>query len=214
MAELLPECWGADEPESHCCSNQLSKPSRRGPVKDILVWLDCYASLVSVLCSAHPLKFHHFMDYQRTIIRAHRMFVGDRWVVYDACYRRSAANKKSLDWGIKDTDLYNEHSRGELEQSPAAASVGVSYTQLQNVIKLTHTGHPLAREDIFAHSGQMTQFVFYTTTGMETGAPSRLVNMVTSARNVGAGIQSLTVQSKSGHILPPNKDQEGRTDSP
>ena len=112
MAELLPEYWGADEPESHCCSNQLSKPSRRGPVKDILVWLDCYASLVSVLCSAHPLKFHHFMAYQRTIIRAHRMFVGDRWVVYDACYRRSAANKRSLDWGIKDTDLYNETFTG------------------------------------------------------------------------------------------------------
>ena len=116
--------------------------------------------------------------------------------------------------GSKTPTCTMKHSQGGLEQSPAAASVGVSYTQLQNVIKLTHTSHPLAREDIFAHSGQMTQFVFYTTTGMETGAPSHLVNMVTSARNVGAGIQSLAAQSKSGHILPPNKDQEGRTDSP
>ena len=57
MAELLPECWGTEEPESLCCSSQLSKTSRRGPITDILVWLDCYASLVAVLCSAHPHKF-------------------------------------------------------------------------------------------------------------------------------------------------------------
>ena len=81
MAELLPEYWGAEEPESPCCSNQQSKTARRGPVTD------CYASLVSVLCSAHPHKFPHFMAYQRTIIRAHRMFIGDRWVIYDACYQ-------------------------------------------------------------------------------------------------------------------------------
>ena len=112
MAELLPEYWGADEPESHCCNNQTSKALRRSPVTDILVWLDCYAFLVSVLCSAHPHKFPHFMAYQRTIIRTHRMFLGDRWVIYDACYRQAAANKKSLDWGIKDSDLYNETFTG------------------------------------------------------------------------------------------------------
>ena len=40
------------------------------------------------------------------------MFVGDRWVIYDASYRRAAANTKSLDWGIKDNDLYNETFTG------------------------------------------------------------------------------------------------------
>ena len=64
MAELLPEYWGAEEPESPCCSIHTSKSSQRSPVTDILVWLDCYASLVSVLCSVHPHKFSHFMAYQ------------------------------------------------------------------------------------------------------------------------------------------------------
>ena len=36
------------------------------------------------------------------------MFVGDRRMIYDACYQRTAANIKSLNWGIKDNDLYNE----------------------------------------------------------------------------------------------------------
>ena len=52
------------------------------------------------------------MAYQRTIIRAYRMFVGDRWVLYDACYRRKVSNTKSLDWSVKDNDLYNETFTG------------------------------------------------------------------------------------------------------
>ena len=112
IAELLPEYWELDESESHCCGGQPSRSSRRGPITNILVWLDGYSSLVSVLCSAYPHKFHHFMAYQRTIIRAHRRFVGDRWVIYDASYRRAAAHRKSLDWGIKDQELYSETFTG------------------------------------------------------------------------------------------------------
>jgi len=57
MAELLPEYWELDEFESRCCGSQSTKSSRRGPVTDILVWLDGYSSLVSVLCSMYPHKF-------------------------------------------------------------------------------------------------------------------------------------------------------------
>ena len=141
MTELLPEYWGAEEPESHCCSNQLSKASRRGPVTDILVWLDCYASLVSVLCSAHPHKFPHFMAYQWTIIRAHRMFTGDRWVIYDACFRRTAANKKSLDWGIKDNDLYNETFTG---RAKSIAQCSICLSELHLAMEFPKANHPNA----------------------------------------------------------------------
>ena len=149
MAELLPEYWGTEEPESPCCTSQLSKSSRRSPVTDILVWLDCYASLVSVLCSVHPHKFSHFMAYQRTIIRAHRMFVGDRWVIYDACYRRAAANTKLLDWGIKDNDLYNETFTG---RAKAISRCSICLSELHPTAECpqgSHSSTPSA-----SHGGQ------------------------------------------------------------
>jgi len=69
---------------------------------------DCYASLVSVLCLAQPEKFGQFMAYQKTIIKAHRRFAGDGWIIYDSFYCRQAANIKSLDWGLMDGHLWNE----------------------------------------------------------------------------------------------------------
>ena len=139
MAELLPEYWGAEEPESPCCSIHTSKSSRRIPVTDILVWLDCYASLVSVLCSMHPHKFSHFMAYQRTIIRAYRMFVGDRWVIYDASYRRKAANTKSLDWGIKDNDLYNETFTG---RAKTISRCSTCLSEMHTMSECPQANHP------------------------------------------------------------------------
>ena len=40
----------------------------------------------------------------RTIVRASCNFEGTAWVSYDMSYRRAAANKQSLDWGLPDQD--------------------------------------------------------------------------------------------------------------
>ena len=75
MVELQSEHWdNYDKTESVCCSSHSTRSSRRTPVSNIL---DCYASLVSVLCSAHPEKFGQFMTYQKTIISAHHRYAGD-----------------------------------------------------------------------------------------------------------------------------------------
>ena len=61
-----------DEAKSPCCS--LSTKSTQWPpstVSNIVVWLDCYAFLVTVLCSAHPDRFSQIMMYQKIIILAH-----------------------------------------------------------------------------------------------------------------------------------------------
>lgn len=109
MSELLPDTWNLQEEERGCCSRCVP---RRGPVTDILVWLQCFTSLVAVLSPQYPNKVTHFMAYQRTIIKAQRCFVGDGWVTYDSTYRRAAAAAKSLDWGLIDFSLYNETFTG------------------------------------------------------------------------------------------------------
>ena len=129
MAELIQGSWEPEEPEAHCYGSHQPKGSRHRPVNNILVWLDCYASLVSVLCSAHPHKMNHFLAYQKTIINAHQSFVGDAWVQYDTCFRRKAANAKSLNWGRKDGDLYNKIFTGR-SRAITRCSICLSETHL------------------------------------------------------------------------------------
>ena len=111
MVDLIPDSWRLQEEEPSKCCHQ-SKRQRRGPVTDILLWVECYATMVEVLATKYPSKMPGLMSYQRTIVRAHRTFQGDSWATYDTCYRRKAAARKSLDWGAVDFTLYNETFAG------------------------------------------------------------------------------------------------------
>lgn len=111
MVDLLPEQWqGEENQEGGCCS--LKKPPRKKPITDILLWLECFSTLVAVLSTAYPEKTAHFMAYQQTIIQANKNFTGEAWATYDLCYRRRAANLRSLDWGVVDQDLYSKSFTG------------------------------------------------------------------------------------------------------
>ena len=60
----------------------------------------------------YPDKIPEFMAYQRTIVKAHRTFLGEGWMTYDICFRRKAAATRSLEWGQVDFNLYNETFTG------------------------------------------------------------------------------------------------------
>ena len=107
IAELLLEAWGtADEDDAKCCHQRHS--SLRAPVTNILVWVECYAYMVAILAAQYPHKIDQLMAYQHTIVRVHRSFIRDGWILYDACYHRKAVAAKSLDWGQIDFSLYNK----------------------------------------------------------------------------------------------------------
>lgn len=116
MHELLPEAWGAEVTQS-CCPGSR-RQVRRAPVQDILLWTECFSSLVAILGSAYPQHIVDFMAYQRSIVRASRIFEGSAWVVYDRCYRRRAALTKDLNWSVQQTALYNEAFTGRARTIP------------------------------------------------------------------------------------------------
>ena len=116
MNELLPEAWGIEAPQP-CCQGSR-RPSRRAPVSDIMVWVECFSTLVAVLASKYPQHVPDFMAYQKAIVRASRNFEGSSWVVYDRCYRRQAAATKNLVWSIPDSALYNEAFTGRAKAIP------------------------------------------------------------------------------------------------
>ena len=110
MAELIPESWRhQDEEHGGCCHR---RPQRKGPVTDILLWVECFSSMATILSSKYPEKTPQLMSYLKTIVKAHRSFKGEGWVSYDTDYRRKAALKKSLDWGEVDFTMYNEMFTG------------------------------------------------------------------------------------------------------
>ena len=116
MHDLLPEAWEVET--SHSCCPGSRRQTRRGPVQDILLWTECFSSLVAILGSAHPDHIADFMAYQRSIVRASRIFEGTAWVVYDRCYRRRAALTKDLNWSVQHTALYNEAFTGRARTIP------------------------------------------------------------------------------------------------
>ena len=111
MSELVPDTWRYNE-EDPRCYHERRRSQRRGPVTDILLWIECYSSLVGVLSLKFPDKTPQFMSYQQTIVKAHRSYIGEGWVTYDTCYHRKAAMTKSLEWGHVDFSLYNETFTG------------------------------------------------------------------------------------------------------
>ena len=115
MAELIPDAWRYNEEDTKCC-NSTRRPTRRGPVTNILLWLDCFSTLATVLISKHEDKAQEFWAYQRTIIAAQRDYDGEAWVTYDACYRRQAAARKSLDWSRLDFGLFHQAFAGRAKR--------------------------------------------------------------------------------------------------
>ena len=116
MAELIPESWKFIDEDVGCCHH--NRASRKGPVTDILLWVECYSTLVAVLASQYPTKIPQLMVYQKTIVKAHKTYIGQGWVTYDTCYRRKAANTKCLDWDVIDFNLYNETFAGRAKVVP------------------------------------------------------------------------------------------------
>ena len=114
LSELLPE--NLDEPISDTTSFAIegstiipvSKSAR--PKKqnlDILSWVECFNSYVSVIATFQPHRARDLLAYMALIIRTAKRFGGRAWFNYDRAFRREAEVNNLQDWSIMRTDLYN-----------------------------------------------------------------------------------------------------------
>ena len=101
-ADYTCETWRLDKTSISCCHDQ--RP-RCGLVTDISLWIECFATLAAVLSVCYPDKALQFMAYMHTIVCASLNFEGPAWATYDMAFRRQAANRQSLDWGITHSTL-------------------------------------------------------------------------------------------------------------
>ena len=102
MADLLAEAWFLEESTMEA---QLRR--QKGPVTDILVWVQCFTTFASTLAMAYPDKIAELMAYLSTIVRCHRDYEGPSWVLYDRAFRCRAEATKDMNWSVVNTSLFN-----------------------------------------------------------------------------------------------------------
>ena len=97
MSELKGDIW-VDDPAPSDTGNQPRRLTRKPPVTDIKVWLECYARMAAILATRFPLKAPELWAYQSTIVKAAHNYEGANWVAYDCQFRRDTLARKDLNW--------------------------------------------------------------------------------------------------------------------
>ena len=111
MCDLLPDSW-QDETQQLLVLDSLQlaprRLSRKAPVQDISLWIECFSRMVAVLVTRYPDKVPEMFSYQASIVKAAQNFEGTSWVAYDRQYRREALAHRDLNWSRIDSRLYSE----------------------------------------------------------------------------------------------------------
>ena len=86
--------------------------------RDILVWLDAFSMYITIICSAHPIRIHDLLKYQRNIIWIYRETQDtSAWWRYDIAFRRKAELRQIQDWSYIDSDVYNNATSERARES-------------------------------------------------------------------------------------------------
>ena len=120
ISELLPDSWQEETQPLVVFDAQLNprRLSRKAPVQDISLWIECFSRMAAVLVTRYPDKGPELWAYQASIVRAARNYEGLAWVAYDRQYRREALARKDLNWSATNSRLYNEAFTGRAKAIP------------------------------------------------------------------------------------------------
>jgi hypothetical protein len=87
------------------------------PVTNILTWVECFRSLVSVLSQKYPSFLPELMAYMSLIVKCQKRFEGLGWFNYDRAFRRQAAITRSMNWSRMDSTLFSLAFMGKAKKS-------------------------------------------------------------------------------------------------
>ena len=122
MCDLLPNSWQDETQQVLVLDGSLQSLSRRmsrkAPVQDIGLWVECFSRMAAVYASRYPDKAPDMFAYQSTIVRAARNLEMSAWVAYDRQYRREALANRDLNWCQINVRLYNEAFTGRARSIP------------------------------------------------------------------------------------------------
>ena len=65
MAELMPDAWQPPEDENPKCCHQPCRVPKRGPVTDILLWVEYFSIMAGILTTKYPERAPDLFAYQK-----------------------------------------------------------------------------------------------------------------------------------------------------
>ena len=99
-----------------------SSSRKRSEVNDILTWVECFNSYITVLTAFRPERSRDLLTYMALIIRIAKQFPGRCWYNYDRAYRLEAAASNSKNWSQIHSDLYHYHTSVAFQSAPPQVS--------------------------------------------------------------------------------------------
>ena len=118
MSDLLPE--NLDLPQYESSSFAIEggaivpitrvASKRKQEVTDILTWVECVTSYITVLTTYMPNRSRDLLSYMALIIRMAKRYSGNCWLNYDCAFRLEAAASNIRDWSKLKPDLYSYHT--------------------------------------------------------------------------------------------------------
>ena len=108
MAELLRDNIEAERRQGRLreTTGVPAKQQHRREIPDILSWIQCFGTYVSVVASKFPERVSRMLAYQTTLVREARRCGGGGWAAYDTAFRQQAATDKECDWSKLNSSLY------------------------------------------------------------------------------------------------------------
>lgn len=119
MSEMVAESWSQklDEPSA----GLVAVNRRRRPVTELIPWVQCFATYISVMSRRFPESVPELLAYMTGIIRASREY-GPAWTQYHSAFRRQAVSTGNRIWSRINPSLYAVCFTGRAQGTPRCST--------------------------------------------------------------------------------------------
>ena len=99
-----------------------SSSRKRSEVSDILTWVQCFNSYITVVTALRPERSQYLLTYMALIIRIAKQFPERCWCNYDRAYRLEPAASNSKNCSQIHSDLCHYHMSVAFQSAPPQVS--------------------------------------------------------------------------------------------
>ena len=130
MAKLLPDKLGLSKCTS---SDDQAKPNkaRRRTVTNILEWMQCFATYMTVDSKKQPEWMPDILGYFILIIEANMEYGGEAWLGYDCRFRQIAASDQKRVWSQSDSTLWDLAFSGKAKANKCCYCFSLTHSSSQ-----------------------------------------------------------------------------------
>ena len=131
---------------------KLKKNNRKVEISNISDWTLAFTTYMKVVLEKFPHRSHELINYLDIIQDAARYQRSFTWLIYDRLFRYKASNNKSINWGVRDNELWIRLSTMSQEQLMVDYPMVVNDSVFNNGPSKYVSGGSSAKRDELCHS--------------------------------------------------------------